>query len=283
MATIYSMRGIAESDSQYVYWTDSEPDLTGANAPEAIVADTATILSVGGTATATGGTPQLHDTTHSPVGLWQFDGDLTDSSGNGLDLTLSTGSALYTKVFDLPGMFFNGATGLSRPSRDAALAISGNMTIEFMISTPLLSGLGTVCQFGDASSETEAGNILYRVISIPDLISCGWEYGAGVDQNMTEVISTGSATLHFALVRKAGATEVRRFVNGALKTVDTSLTPPTGGTLSTVRLSVGDDSTGGLYLKPAFLSSLKIIDGALSDDDVKAEYNRTLGPLLGVI
>jgi len=51
MAT-YKMRALAQSDNNYVFWTAFEPDLTGASAPETIVADTATILSVWGTASA---------------------------------------------------------------------------------------------------------------------------------------------------------------------------------------------------------------------------------------
>jgi hypothetical protein len=50
MALIYKMRAIAQSDSSYVFWTDSEPDLDGSNAPEAVVADSIVVDSVGGTA-----------------------------------------------------------------------------------------------------------------------------------------------------------------------------------------------------------------------------------------
>jgi hypothetical protein len=42
------MRAIAVSDSLYVFWTDSEPDLTGANAPEPVITDSIVIDSVGG-------------------------------------------------------------------------------------------------------------------------------------------------------------------------------------------------------------------------------------------
>lgn len=51
MALLYKMRAIAQSDSSYVFWTDSEPDLTGTNAPEAVVIDSIVIDSVGGTPT----------------------------------------------------------------------------------------------------------------------------------------------------------------------------------------------------------------------------------------
>lgn len=45
---LYKMRGLAVSDNDYVFWTDSEPDLDGSNAPEAVVTDSITILSVNG-------------------------------------------------------------------------------------------------------------------------------------------------------------------------------------------------------------------------------------------
>lgn len=37
MALLYKMRALAVSDNDYVFWTDSEPDLDGTNAPEAVV------------------------------------------------------------------------------------------------------------------------------------------------------------------------------------------------------------------------------------------------------
>lgn len=57
MALLYKMRALAQSDSSYVFWTDSEPDLDGSNAPEAVVTATITILSVGGTAEGGAGLP----------------------------------------------------------------------------------------------------------------------------------------------------------------------------------------------------------------------------------
>lgn len=48
MAVLYNMRAIAQSNSEYVFWTDSEPDLDGSNAPETVVLDSITILSTSG-------------------------------------------------------------------------------------------------------------------------------------------------------------------------------------------------------------------------------------------
>lgn len=50
MALLYKMRALAVSDNDYVFWTDSEPDLDGTNAPEAVVTASIVVDSVGGEA-----------------------------------------------------------------------------------------------------------------------------------------------------------------------------------------------------------------------------------------
>jgi len=80
------------------------------------------------------GTALPHDLTHSPVGLWQFDGDLTDSSGNGFTLSLGAGSTqqFVEMAPGLQGAWFNGTTFYERTSTEATLQIPGPITIEFI-------------------------------------------------------------------------------------------------------------------------------------------------------
>jgi len=92
MALIYKMRAIAQSDNSYVFWTDSEPDLDGNNAPEAVVTDTITILSVGGTAAGGDPGPSRYAIQPETDLAWYMDetSDPFVSSGNSsLNLTKS--------------------------------------------------------------------------------------------------------------------------------------------------------------------------------------------------
>jgi len=78
---------------------------------------------------------------HSPAGLWNFEGNLNDSSGNGFDLSgTPLGYSVQANDFQY-GVIFGGSE-FSRPSRDAALAITGALTIETVgIFSPPVSGV----------------------------------------------------------------------------------------------------------------------------------------------
>ena len=136
MALVYNMRALAQSDGNYVYWGSSAPDPTGTNAPEAIVIDTATIISISGEDTGGGGgdsieeinwvrfTPVVHASTTDPTfgqieGLWRREGDsmrihmICTHTLNG-----QGGSGYY--FFELPDGYTIDLTKVNQPT-DAAL------------------------------------------------------------------------------------------------------------------------------------------------------------------
>ena len=100
MALIYKMRAIAQSDSSYVFWTDSEPDLDGSNAPEAVVQDSIVVDSVGGTGAAipSARAPLTDPTLEIAMLLNENSGTSFANSGaaGGSDWTLTNGASPAT-------------------------------------------------------------------------------------------------------------------------------------------------------------------------------------------
>lgn len=224
-------------------------------------------------------TAAYHDLTHSPVGLWQFNGDMVDVSGNSLGLTVSTGAERYSELGSsgLKGFFFNGATGLKRATHDASLTVYGALTVEMIVS--FSSAAAACCVAFGYTGETEATNTLYSlqqtVLGEPYYLS---ENSTGTDSGYTFStvgLPVGVPT-HLAITRSSNGTVIKCYVNGKLYGTSTALTIPTGGSSSL--LYVGVDVDGGTFLpKGSVLSSLKVIASTLTDAQVLAEYQRTLG------
>ncbi|HWA71536.1 MAG TPA: LamG-like jellyroll fold domain-containing protein [Polyangiaceae bacterium] len=234
----------------------------------------------------TPGILQYHDTTHSPVGLWQLNGSLSDSSGNGNTLTVDTGTARYVDI--VPGKlahFFDGSTRLIVSSFVSALAIAGDMTVEFFLQLDSDPTVGPSVFAHDASGETSGANALYSM----DFTSSTnktprWfsEHGSGTDDTFTVSAPSGLPPIHnvghVAIVRSSNT--IQFYWNGrTLGSASSALTTPDGG--SSGRLRIGGSASN--TISRCLICSFKIIASALSANDVKAEYNRTLGPLYGIL
>lgn len=222
---------------------------------------------------------------YSPVGLWLFENNLTDSSGNGFNLT---GSPSYTTVErdKQIGAIF-ATSPWTRPSRDAALSIMGALTIEAVVTVAFSSTTTmTVCSVGN-TGESEADNSAYYAMIGSTLSGASdkkmtllWESGAGVNRSVTsstEVVPVG-IPCHLVWTRSADATAVvNMYVNG-VNVHSGSDVAATGGTASTCLLRVGSTSAVQDRLgHGSVLTSLKIIAAELTPAQVVAEYNRVLG------
>lgn len=236
------------------------------------------------------GTALPHDLTHSPIGLWQFDGDLTDSSGNGFTLSLGAGSTqqFVEMAPGLQGVWFNGTTFYERTSTEATLQVSGPVTMEFIylptapvldLQMPLSHGAGTA---------NEVDNALYQFsINSDQQPGFFWESvapranqantGAGL------IIVPAGIPTHIAATRD-GSDHVRFYVNGVQigATITTSL-PAGGGTNGRLRIGTNEFESSTRNVINAGMSSVKIIASALTLAQIEAEYNLTLGPVLGPI
>ena len=213
---------------------------------------------------------------HSPVGLWNFDGNLNDSSGN--DFTLSgtpLGYSIQTNDFQY-GVIF-GTSLFSRASRDELLAIPGALTIEVLGTFRTPAGVSEyICSIGN-SGESEADNINYSLYFSSLKLGILWEYGSGnnITVEVGNIIPIGIPCF-IAVTRSASNPAVVNFYINGNPVGFGSDTACTGGTASTCCFRIGSNSlsTELLYVG-SVISSLKIIPSELSPSQIKEEYKRT--------
>jgi hypothetical protein len=241
----------------------------------------------GGTSVNTGGGfAAYHDTTHSPIVLYQFDGDLTDASGNALTLTVSTGTECYTDL--LPGLRGVNLDGLRLTHAfNAIYQITGDITIEFLghfFGVP--NGEPIVVFSGGTSDASSTLNYLYEVsLSTATNRQIFWfsEHGTGVNDAYgltAQSMPPPGRTFHFAATRTANV--IQFYVDGKTHgPASSALTAPTDGSASIFWVGgIAGTGTASVFSGMA-MASLKIIPSALTAAQVLAEYNRTLGPWLG--
>lgn len=242
------------------------------------------------------GAIQLHDASFGAVGLWQFQGDLLDSSGNGFHATVDQGPLEFEPVAQRTlGVNFNGLR-LVGPNA-TALRMLGDMTLEFFgvmkDAGPVGSGMaisnaattGIVMSYtGGIDDGASNINYLYQV-AFPDVRRLQWfsEHGVGVNDVFTPtnmVMPPPGQIFHCAAVRQSS--RVQFYVNGApYGTLSPSMFAPTDGVNSRLWFGgvsgTGIPTTGNNFA----LASVKLVPTALNAAAVKGEYNRTLGPYLG--
>jgi hypothetical protein len=210
------------------------------------------------------------DTTHNPLVLLTYEGNTQDSSGNGYHLT---GTAVFRKVFENCTGLVSGA--LTRGVHDAALRDLDDKTIQVILVMRTVPANAYVCSFA-ASGETEAANYTMGLrITNQDGLYCFWENGAGLDVSYAVSTPLPALGVPFHLAMRIRAGVVQFFLNGLpVGAPSAPLTLPTGGTVS--QLLVNNSGTGF----PEQLC-LKINGEALTDAQIRAEYNRTLGEGFG--
>jgi hypothetical protein len=235
---------------------------------------------------STGGSSiSLHDTTHSPLALWQLDGGLTDSSGNGYTLTVGAGTERYAPLSDtLSGFHFDGSTYLIHDVAVEALRLTGDMTVEMLVKwliDPPGYGVNddtTSCSLvaHGINGETEATNTLYSIGTRPTGGGLYWISESGGGTNATYDIDCEVPTgvwHHLAVTRASGVVSI--YQDGALLGASSTLTTPTGGASGRLVLgALGKDST---ERPTCVLSSVKVVGSALSAAQIRAEVQRTIG------
>ena len=97
------------------------------------------------------------------------------------------------------------------------------------------------------------------------------EYGSGVNVAVYSDINITPYCIpcHIVLTRTSGSPcTITLYLNG-VSVASQSVTPPSGGDSGTLKLF--------RTTTPIIISSFKIISSALTPDQVKSEYNKTLG------
>lgn len=219
---------------------------------------------------------RYHDTTHSPVGLWQLNGNLNDTSGNSRNLTIEAGTERYGEVFPgLLGFAFDGATNLIHNVNVAALQITGDITVEWlMLAVPSASTQACI-SIGNSSSETQSDNLLYNLHNNNWRLAFTAENGsgAGIDYILTSQGPLMNAPAHYAATRTSNV--IQWYVNGQpMGAASGTMATPDGGSNGKLRIGSVDALASPFT---GFMASIKIISSALSAAQVLAEYNRTVG------
>ena len=220
-----------------------------------------------------------HKDEDSPVALYQFDRSLANSSGAAPTLTVGSGTASYTEAFpDFQMIWFDTALGLTASS--AALRLLGASTWQALVMFDAGTNGNPFMQIGNAG-DLEADNVLYegKFTTRRDPI---WfsEHGAGIDDTVT--LSTFGAPpvhtlFHWTQTRAVDGT-ITWYINGVQYGTPQAVTPATGGTTTTFRLSV---NTVGTFCAHMFLASLRIYGSLRTAAQIAADYNYCLGEWYG--
>lgn len=224
-----------------------------------------------------------HDTTYSPVGLWNLNGTLNDSSGNGFNLTVEAGTERYSDIFPgVRGFNFDGSTRLVYNTTGTSLQITGSMTIEFLVVTRARAS-STFVSYTTPSASTSSDNTLYSV-GMDSTVNGGslfWRshHGTLVADSYTINNNPGPLVLnHFAVTRTSNV--IQFYLNGTvLGSASSALTAATGGTNS--KLRIGSAVTSFQPVQASILASVKVLASALTADQIRGEYNNTLGNFYG--
>jgi hypothetical protein len=277
MAQIYKMRGISSLSGSYVFWQVSEIDYDGSEAPESVIASTIVIDSI---SVVSGDYAQLHDNTHSPIVLYNFEEgfELVDSSGNGFDLNSTSGTPIYGELISNIRMVNLRSASIRRTTAVSDLAITGAITIEaFVVNN------GPVAEFNNnIVISYQSANSQFWDMRLSNLL-LGISYWNG----STFIISSSNISKsfipkleHWAITRASDGITYKFYINGILLDTITSPGAPSG-THDDETLNIGSNRASTSNFN-GFIGSVKVIDGLLSDADIKAEFNRTLGPVLGL-
>ena len=221
---------------------------------------------------------RLFDTEHNPLGLYLFQGNGTDSSGNGRDLSNLDGTPTYGDGF--VGLSFeqNNNVGLTRT--DSTFETLGAISVYAVVKLVSTTNANFTVACYDGGDETEANNNLWSL----DLVSTGGdlsvryfhEYGAGSNELLlpTGIGASRDEWIMVGWTRDSAGTGVKIFLNGEVIGSTTLTNAPTGGTTSDLVIGrVGNVAN----LFTGKISAVKIVGSELTEAEMKKEYQRAFG------
>lgn len=252
----------------------------GTNGATGAAGPTGPTGATGATGSASSGVaPTDHDTTYSPVGLWQFDESLADASGGAHTLAMNAGTLVYTEIYPvLRALYLLPTDDLRYNTTGSTLFIAGDITIAMLLRPTLLPTASAYLLTYGGGSSSSANNIQYSVgIGPAGLPLWRQAHGSGTVASYSPTgFGIPSDLCHLAVTRTSNV--VQFYLNGrVLGPASSALTAPDGG--STSVLFIGDIA-GGSNVE-CCLHSLKIVASALTATQVKGEYNRCLGAVFG--
>ena len=232
--------------------------------------------------------PLKLDTTYNPVLLYNFDGKLGDDGSLGYDLNVARGTLAYGEghEFGTKGVFFkNSSLGLegSAPA-PAAARIIGDMTLQVVLRFSEF-GVGSfgsqVFGISGPSSNAEADNHCF-IFTLRD--SGGerqspefqWEYGASGTRVrvFNDSFSFFPGQWYHVVMRRSDAGSGNQLgeiiVNRRSVAFGTDVAASGGGNCFGL---IGNNGSA-VDLPKCVISSIKVNDRALTDDEIEAEFQR---------
>lgn len=231
--------------------------------------------------------PGKLDTSYSPVGLWQFDGDLTDDGSANETLTAGVGTATYTNVQSesKQSLIMTPAEGIGGVDpAPAALRVSGDVTVQ-LVYTPLVEEIGNfgsglfLCH-GNAAGEAENEMYMLLLENTAGKLEPLFRYEHGANTRVTTkaapaVYLTAGEPQHI-LARRwdagGGSTSTDLWVNGTQIASLTGQTACSGGSAAYIQFGV---SGGNIAVQYGLYHAAKVVDRKLTDAEVAAEFSRT--------
>jgi hypothetical protein len=206
--------------------------------------------------------------------LWNFDGNLNDSSGNGFNLTGTPAKYTSTDQDFIEGVSI-GSTSLKR-AHENTLTITGAITLE-VIGTFFMFNAEQVILEQQAIGESLATNYMYRwVIGTNGIPYVFWESGNGINRQVDANTRINFyMPVYLAFTRTDSNPAVGTFyINGNLDAIDDD-PPPEGGASTSFAIG-GSISNTFMTPRSTVFSSVRISPSVLSPNKIKATYNECL-------
>ena len=173
---------------------------------------------------------------------YKFDGDLTDSSGNGLTLGTDAGTVRYGRIGNLQTIMFKGGLRLSLSiANSATLQQTGARSVHCFVCPEVVTNSATADLFylvGNDGADSEARNNTAHLVIQQYQLQWLTESGSGDNNaaNLDGYSLAENVPLLITVTRDASG-NVQFYLNGAAAGSAVSIPSPTGG--GEGRLGVG--------------------------------------------
>ena len=221
------------------------------------------------------------DTTPDPVALYNFNGNLDDSSDTGADLTINGGgNNLFYPNFLLSGSqsaYFDGSTCYFAPEDDA-LEITGDLTLLVITNVSANPSDYVALVTHGGTNDAESENFLYGLyLNSNEELYWFQEKDAGTNLDYT-LTGYPIPLDQWVMIGATRTSNVIQFwLNGAKLGSSTSLSAPTGG--GDGQLFIGSENPGTQYRYTGHIKSVKIIASALTEAQMMEEFEQITGDL----
>ncbi len=221
------------------------------------------------------------------VAHYKFDGDITDSSGNGYDLQIAAGRGLsYVRGCGAErkaALFYAySRLELINSAHNANFRLTDTMSVIALIKPISAGTLGTIAHCGPATpSALDVDNILWYAGRGPEFstgyeggLYGGWEYTGGGSH---ESVGTDHAVprewslVSFYRGGSSGAWTLNFSVNGRMPSSGAGAGDPVGGSNSNLSIGATANSTNFL---DAYMQDLIICDDVVTDAALVTEAKR---------